>query len=177
MEVRVGKARIRVVLGDITEQDTDAIANAANDHLWMGSGVAGAIKSKGGEEIELEAMKQGPIPVGSAVITGAGRLPQRYVIHAAVMGQKLEATEDSIRDATCSALMLCEEKKISSVSLPAFGTGVGRFPAARCAEIMVDACIDTLLKTKNISEVRLVLFDKPTFDKFVSTLESRFKRR
>jgi len=89
MEVRVGKARIRVVLGDITEQDTDAIANAANDHLWMGSGVAGAIKSKGGEEIELEAMKQGPIPVGSAVITGAGRLPQRYVIHAAVMGQKL----------------------------------------------------------------------------------------
>ena len=177
MEVRVGKAHIKVVLGDITEQDTEAITNAANDHLWMGTGVAGAIKSKGGETIELEAMKQGPIPIGSAVVTSAGKLPQRYVVHAAVMGQRLEATEDSIRDATRSTILLCEEKRISSVSLPAFGTGVGRFPAARCAEIMVDACIDTLLNTKNISEVRLVLFDKPTYDKFVSTLESRFKRR
>ena len=76
--VKIGERRIlvpmeiEVVEGDITELDVDAIANAANDHLWMGAGVAGAIKRAGGEEIEREAMAQGPIPVGTAIATGAG---------------------------------------------------------------------------------------------------------
>jgi len=72
--------------GDLTQAEAAAIANAANNHLWMGSGVAGALKREGGEEIEAEAMALGPIPVGSAVATGAGRLPYRAVLHGAVMG-------------------------------------------------------------------------------------------
>ncbi|MGH3031691.1 MAG: macro domain-containing protein, partial [Gaiellaceae bacterium] len=78
---------LEVVEGDITALDVDAIANAANDRLWMGAGVAGAIKRAGGEEIEREAVAKGPITVGEAVATGGGRLLARYVIHGAVMGQ------------------------------------------------------------------------------------------
>ena len=77
---------LEVVIGDITTVDTEAIVNAANTGLWMGSGVAGAIKRAGGEEIEREAVSKGPIRVGEAVATGAGRLPYKAVIHAAAMG-------------------------------------------------------------------------------------------
>src|SRR5512143_2233224 len=85
----IGRLRLTVVLGDIAEQATDAVVNAANNHLWMGAGVAGAIKARGGEEIERDAMKLGPIEPGEAVTTTAGRLKARYCIHAAAMGQDL----------------------------------------------------------------------------------------
>ena len=81
--------RIEVVRGDITKADTEMIVNAANNNFWMGSGVAGAIKAAGGEGIEQEAMAKGPVMPGEAIYTGAGRLPYRGVIHAAVMGQDL----------------------------------------------------------------------------------------
>src|SRR3954447_13515110 len=81
---------LSVVEGDIAALDVDAIANAANDHLWMGAGVAGAIRRAGGDEIEDEAVAKGPIPVGDAVATAAGTLPARYVIHGVVMGQDLQ---------------------------------------------------------------------------------------
>jgi len=85
----VAELSVSVVEGDITLLEVDAIANAANDHLWMGAGVAGAIKRAGGEEIEREAVAKGPIPVGEAVATGAGRLAARCVIHGAVSAQYL----------------------------------------------------------------------------------------
>ena len=81
--------RIEIIEGDITAQDTDAIVNAANNHFWMGAGVAGAIKRRGGPEIEAEAMRQGPVEPGECVITSGGRLAATHVIHAAVMGQAL----------------------------------------------------------------------------------------
>src|ERR687883_2122155 len=89
-----------VVEGDITQLDVDAIANAANDHLWMGAGVAGAIKRAGGVEIEREAVAKGPIAVGDAVATGAGRLKARHVIHGAVMGQDLRTSAELIEQTT-----------------------------------------------------------------------------
>ena len=117
----------------------DAVANAANDHLWMGAGVAGAIKRAGGEEIEREAVAKGPIPVGSAVETTAGRLPARYVIHGAVMGQDLRTNAELIERTTRSCLEIADELGCESVALPAFGTGVGGFPLDECARIMVAA--------------------------------------
>ena len=122
--------------GDITALAVDAIANAANDRLWMGAGVAGAIKRAGGEEIEREAVAKGPIPVGDAVATGAGRLQARHVIHAAVMGQDLVTSAELIERATRRTLELAEELGLQSVALPAFGTGVGGFPLGECARIM-----------------------------------------
>jgi O-acetyl-ADP-ribose deacetylase (regulator of RNase III) len=127
-----------VVEGDITALAVDAIANAANDQLWMGAGVAGAIKRAGGEEIEREAVAKGPIAIGDAVATGAGRLPARWVIHAAVMGQDLVTSADVIRRATRRALEVTDELGAESLALPAFGTGVGGFPLDDCARIMVE---------------------------------------
>ena len=128
---------LEVVEGDITALAVDAIANAANNHLWMGAGVAGAIKRTGGEEIEREALAQGPIEVGDAVATGAGRLPARWVVHAAVMGQDLTTSADAIRRATRRTLEVADELGAESLALPAFGTGVGGFPLDECARIMV----------------------------------------
>jgi len=130
---------ISIVEGDITALEVDAIANAANNHLWMGSGVAGAIKRAGGEEIEREAVQLGPIEVGDAVATSAGRLPARWVIHGAVMGQDLQTNADLVRRTTESCLRAADELGAESIALPAFGTGVGGFPLEECARIMVNA--------------------------------------
>ena len=129
--------RLEVVEGDITRLDVDAIANAANNRLWMGGGVAGAIKSAGGEEIEREAVAKGPVEVGDAVATGAGRLAARHVIHGAVMGQDLRTNADLVRRTTRRCLEVADELGCRSLALPAFGTGVGGFPLAECAAIMV----------------------------------------
>jgi O-acetyl-ADP-ribose deacetylase len=128
---------LEVVEGDITTLAVDAIANAANDRLWMGAGVAGAIKRAGGEEIEREAVALGPIEVGEAVATGAGRLRARHVIHGAVMGQDLRTNTQLVCRTTRRCLEVADELGASSLALPAFGTGVGGFPLAECAEIMV----------------------------------------
>ena len=130
---------LEVAEGDITSLEVDAIANAANNHLWMGSGVAGAIKRAGGEEIEREAVALGPIEVGDAVATGAGRLAARWVIHGAVMGQDLRTDAELVRRTTESCLRVADELGAASLALPAFGTGVGGFPLDECARIMVDA--------------------------------------
>jgi O-acetyl-ADP-ribose deacetylase len=128
---------IEVVEGDIASLRVDAVANAANNALWMGSGVAGALKRAGGVEIEREAVAKGPIEVGDAVATRAGRLPARWVIHAAVMGQDLVTGADAIGSGTRRALEVADELGAESVALPAFGTGVGGFPLDECARIMV----------------------------------------
>ena len=130
---------VAVVEGDITSLDVDAIANAANDRLWMGAGVAGAIKRAGGEEIEREAVAKGPIPLGEAVATGAGRLRARWVVHGAVMGQDLRTDEELVQRTTQRCLEVADELGASSLALPAFGTGVGGFPIDACARIMCDA--------------------------------------
>jgi O-acetyl-ADP-ribose deacetylase len=130
---------LEVVQGDITALEVDAIANAANNHLWMGAGVAGAIKRAGGEEIERGAVRLGPIDVGDAVATSAGRLPTRWVIHGAVMGQDLQTNADLVRRTSERCLRVADELGAESLALPAFGTGVGGFPLEECARIMVEA--------------------------------------
>jgi O-acetyl-ADP-ribose deacetylase (regulator of RNase III) len=130
--------RLEVCEGDIAAVEADAVANAANDALWMGAGVAGALKRAGGDEIEREALAQGPIELGSAVATTAGRLPARWVIHGAVMGQDLRTNRDLVRRTTHSCLALADELGCRSLALPAFGTGVGGFELAECARIMIE---------------------------------------
>ncbi len=128
---------LEVVEGDITALAVDAIANAANDRLWMGAGVAGAIKRAGGEEIEREAMAKGPIPLGDAVATGGGRLGAGHVIHGAVMGQDLRTSAELVARTTRRCLEVADELGCRSLALPAFGTGVGGFPLEECARLMV----------------------------------------
>lgn len=164
MQKKPGRIETKLIQGDITEQEVDAIVNAANNHLWMGVGVAGAIKKKGGLEIEQEAMSKGPIPVGEAVVTGAGSLKARYVIHAAVMGQVLTTNGQYIKNATLNSLKRAEELKIKSIAFPAFGTGVGGFPVDECARIIIDAVANFSKEAKFVTQIQFVLFDKKSYD-------------
>ena len=119
---------LEITDGDIAAQTTAAVVNAANNAFWMGSGVAGALKARGGQAIEAAAMAQGPVEPGECVLTSAGRLAARYVIHAAVMGQDLRTSPALIDRATRNTLALAESRQIASLAFPAFGTGVGGFP-------------------------------------------------
>jgi len=163
--------KIVLIQGDVTDSETDAIVNAANNHLWMGAGVAGAIKAKGGVEIEKEAMAKGPIQVGEAVVTSAGKLRAKYVIHAAVMGQDLQTSEKYIRDATLNSLKRAEELKLASIAFPALGTGVGGFPIDMCAEAMINTAVKFLIEIKSVKKIQFVLFRKRDFDIFNSVME------
>jgi O-acetyl-ADP-ribose deacetylase (regulator of RNase III) len=174
MKMHVAKGEITVVLGDISDQDTDAIVNAANNHLWMGAGVAGAIKHKGGAVIEQEAMAKGPIPVGTAVMTSAGALKAEHVIHAAVMGQDLHTTADLIQKATLGSLWLAEQEGLGSISLPALGTGVGGFSVFHCASVMIGVAIEFMVKATTLREIRFVLYDKETEKVFEDELKNKF---
>jgi len=150
---------MEVVRGDITATNTEAIVNAANNHLWMGSGVAGAIKKNGGDVIEEEAVAQGPVIPGEAVYTGAGRLPFKGVIHGAVMGQDLRTTDKLIRQTTIACLNLADKLGIESLAFPAFGTGVGGFPMKACARLMVEAARTWGDLARSVKRVQFCLFD------------------
>ena len=163
-------AHVRLWKGDITELETDAIVNAANSALWMGAGVAGAIKRAGGQEIEDEAVRHGPIRVGEAVITGAGRLKARFVIHAAVMGRDLMTDGEKIRSATKSALQRAEGLGVRTIALPALGTGVGRFSYAEAAKVMIDTVQGHLSGESCLEEVFFALYGDDAYGAFEEEL-------
>ena len=157
---------ILLTRGDIAQQDADAIVNAANNHLWMGAGVAGAIKRAGGQEIEEKAVAKGPIPIGEAVATGAGRLKARYVIHAAVMGRDLRTDADKIRQATHNSLRRADELALKSIAFPALGTGVGGFSLEECARIMLDVVRRHSASGSTLERVLFVLYDDAAHQAF-----------
>ena len=159
---------ISVFAGDITTLKLDAIANAANSALWMGSGVAGAIKRAGGDEIEREAVAQGPIEPGDAVATSAGGLKARWVVHGAAMGPDLVTSEELIRRTTRRCLEVADELGARSLALPAFGTGVGGFPVDQAARLMVD--VVTAFEPKSLDEVVFAVFGDAARDAFERAL-------
>jgi O-acetyl-ADP-ribose deacetylase (regulator of RNase III) len=141
MEPPIGAPRIEVASGDISDFDGDAVVNAANNHLRLGAGVAGAIARRGGPDIQRECdehvRRHGPMRVGEAAITGGGRLPARFVIHAAAMGDE-PASAASIRSSTRHALRLAAEHDLERIALPVLGTGVAGFPFDESARIMIE---------------------------------------
>jgi len=150
--------KIEIQCADITQADCEALVNAANNYFWMGGGVARAFESEGGTAIETEAMAKGPVAVGEAVVTGAGRLKARYVIHAAVMGQDLQTDAVKIRSATCNSLLRASELGLKSLAFPALGTGVGGFPLDECAHIMLTEIRRYAAESTSLERVVLVLF-------------------
>ncbi len=171
-ERKIAQTVICLIKGDITALEVDALVNAANNHLWMGGGVAGAIKRNGGADIEREAVRQGPIPVGEAVITGAGRLAAKYVIHAAVMGQDLKTDRGKICRATRASLELCQERGLKSVAFPALGTGVGGFPYAEAARAMLSELVVFVNNYTGLKSIVFALFDQAAFDSFSKELDN-----
>jgi len=158
--------RVTLCEGDITLQTVDAIVNAANTALVLGSGVAGAIREKGGPSIQAECDAIGPIPLGGAAVTSSGALPARHVIHAAVMEPGGVASEDSIRRSARRSLELAAELGCRSVALPALGAGVGGFGAQRCAELLFEEARAHLRGPTSLEEIRFVLFGEPMYRVF-----------
>lgn len=162
MEKIINKTKISLIKGDIAAQETDAIVNAANNHFWMGSGVAGAILKAGGKIVEEQAMAEGPKQVGEAVITSGGNLKAKYVIHAASMGEG----KVNIADATKNTFKIAKENNIKSISFPALGTGVAGHPLDECAMIMLKISVEEANKSENLKEIRFVLFDNKSLKVF-----------
>src|SRR5262247_3438591 len=144
MKLRIGQSSISIERGDITDWEVDAIINAANSTLAMSTGVSSAIKRKGGVIIEEEAMRQGPVEVGEAVLTTGGNLAATHVIHAAVMGPDLKTDGEQITTTTKAVLALAAKHRITSMALPALGTGVGHVAPGVCANAMLNAVVSHL---------------------------------
>jgi O-acetyl-ADP-ribose deacetylase (regulator of RNase III) len=151
--------KILLMQGDLTEMDTDAIVNAANNDLLLGGGVAGAIRRKGGDQIQKECNEIGSIPVGGAAITSGGKLKAHYVIHAASMQLGGMTTAPALRSSTALSLRIASEKGLKSIAFPAVGTGIAGFPMRECAEIMLGEVVDHLNKGSSLEKVYFVLFD------------------
>ena len=161
--------RIEAVVGDLVSADAEAVVNAANSQLWMGGGVAGAIKAAAGDAVERAAMAQGPIEPGQSIVTAAGKLrpPIRWVVHAATMGPDLQTSESYIRAAAASAMRAAEQAGARSVALPALGTGVGGFSLERAAEVMIEEARRVVDEGTSLERIVFVLRDddpKQTFD-------------
>ena len=166
--------------GDITSQsDIDAIVNAANTDLALGSGVAGAIRRKGGDIIDQEGRAKGPIQLGEAAFTTAGSLPNKFVIHAAAMGYRPEdaripkrpgslSSAEIIRNCTLNSLRIAEELGCTSVAFPALATGVAAFPVDECADAMIGAALDYARQhpATKVTRVVFVLFGRADYDVF-----------
>lgn len=174
--------KIEVVVGDIAnvdEHQAEAYVVAANNELWMGAGVAGAIKNVAGDEVEQEALDQGPIEVGDAVMTSAGKMPPpaKALIHAAAMGftdrTQVYANRETIESAARRALQLCNEHEIKSVVFPALGTGIGGANIDGSAEAMLNAIRQHFATESTLERIRFVVTTedrKTLFDQAVRSL-------
>jgi O-acetyl-ADP-ribose deacetylase (regulator of RNase III) len=171
MKVNVGKSVLELIDGDITEMDTDAIVNAANAQLVLGGGVAGAIRRKGGPQIQAECNQIGGTFVGGAVITTAGKLKAKHVIHA--VGPRMgEGDEDrKLKNATLNSLKVADANNLSSVSFPAISAGIFGFPIDRCAEIMLETTMSYLKGQTGLEKVVFCLFGRDSYEVFERQLK------
>ncbi len=162
--------RVEVVQGSLLEVEADVIVNPANSYGYMGGGVAGVIRKFGGEEIEKEAVAKAPIPIGKAVLTTAGKLKFRGVIHAPTMEEPaMRTTEEKVRKATRASLELADKECFKSIAMPGMGTGVGRVPKDVAAKAMVEEILS--FKPKCLEKVVLVDLDEEMVKEWKKALE------
>lgn len=163
-----------IVNGDLVEQDVDASVNAANSDLILGAGVAGAIRRRGGATIQQECDANGPVGIGDAVMTGAGDLPARHVIHAASMGLGGRTTERSLRSSMDNVFRLAHQHGVQTIAIPAVGTGIAGFAMNECARIMTQSLRHALNAGWSPQEVRFVLFDEAARQAFEGPFGAAF---
>lgn len=167
--------RIELRQGDLTEMEVDAIVNAANNDLQLGGGVAGAIRRKGGEVIQQECDRHGPVRIGEAAVTSGGKLKARYVIHAASMRLGGRTTAESLRASTRNSLQRTAEKALKTIAFPAVGTGIAGFPLQECAEIMLEEVVGHLRGQTSLEKVYFVLYDRSALQTFHEVWEKMKK--
>ncbi|MCS7178339.1 MAG: macro domain-containing protein [Anaerolineae bacterium] len=178
MKIQVNRTVLELVEGDITEMETDAIVNAANEYLIHGGGVAGAIACRGGPTIQQESdewvRRHGPVPTGSAAITSGGRLKARYVIHAVGPVYDRGAPEQSaqlLASAVRAALRMADEHHLKSVALPAISTGIFGYPLEDAAQVMIKAATEYLSGETGLERVVFCLYGRPAYEAFAAALE------
>lgn len=169
--MKIKNTELTIIKDDLTELKVDAIVNAANNKMEMGGGVAGVIRKKGGQAIEEEAVKKGPVEIGGALWTSAGGLNAKYVIHAATMGMDFKTDEKKIRASVASALKCAEELKIESIAFCALGCGVGHFPLVGSAKIMTQEILKHVkFNETSLKEIIFCLYDDNAFNTFDKTV-------
>lgn len=169
--------KIILMQGDLTEMDTDAIVNAANNDLQHWGGVAGAICRKGGEIIQQESDAIGSIPVGGAAITSGGALKAQFVIHAASMQLGGLTTPHALRSSTAHSLRIAAQRGLKTIAFPAVGTGIAGFPMQECAEVMLAEAANHLAGKTSLEKIYFVLFDKPALETFEQTWRAMNKKK
>lgn len=177
MKAKINNTVLELIQDDITDQTTDAIVNAANAELQMGGGVAGAIRRRGGPEIQEECNRIGGTYVGGAVITTGGKLAAKYVIHAVGPKQGDEHADAKLKDATLNSLLVADKNRLKSIAFPAISTGIFGFPKDRCAIIMLSTTIAYLEGPTTLEKVVFCLYDKKTYEIFAHTLQSLTQKR
>ncbi len=176
---RVGHGVLELIEGDITRLPIDAITNAANSGLQLGGGVAGAIRRAGGPEIQAECDRIGSCPVGGAVVTGAGTLPARFVIHAVgpVWGRQPPDESDRLLASACrETLLRARERELASVALPSISTGIFGYPLERAARVLLREAITQLERDRAVPRVIFCLFDAPTLSAYREALDELLPR-
>jgi O-acetyl-ADP-ribose deacetylase (regulator of RNase III) len=175
MKITINQSTLELTQGDITQLETDAIVNAANERLAHGGGVAGVIAREGGPDIQRESTQwvheHGPVPTGAAAITSGGDLKARYVIHA--VGPVYDATDrpaELLRSAVLSALALADDHDLKSIALPAISTGIFGYPMEEAAEVMLQAGIDYLDDETGLERVVFCLYGPSAYDTFQRVL-------
>ena len=177
MKVKINNTTVELLQGDITDQATDAIVNAANTSLQMGSGVAGAIRRKGGSKIREECNRIFGTYVGGAVITTGGDLPAKYVIHAVGPMHGDEHEDSKLKDATLNSLKLADQEGLKSIAFPAISTEIYGFPKGKCATIMLSTTIAYLEGPTKLEKVEYCLYGKRTLELFEGALFSLTQNR
>jgi O-acetyl-ADP-ribose deacetylase (regulator of RNase III) len=172
MKTSVGKTKLELVSGDIAQLEVDAIVVPADTELWMDHGVAAAVKRAGGEGVEKEAVLQGPVKVGEAVVTTGQNLKARWVVHVALTEGGPTADAGAISEATRAALAAAEHARSRSVAIPAFGTGACAFPLYQCASLMVAETVAYLKEHPRtaLRHVMLCVYDDATRAAFKNAL-------
>jgi O-acetyl-ADP-ribose deacetylase len=163
-------ARIELWNGDICELEVDAIVNAANTSLWMSTGVGGALKRAGGDAIEFAAVRQSPVPLGGAIVTPAGTLAARIVIHAVSLDRDRRTSAAAIEGAVRSAMARARENDVTSIAIPALGTGVGGFPLEEAAAITVRSVREELRRSPRIEHIVFALRGAGPYEAFAAAL-------
>jgi O-acetyl-ADP-ribose deacetylase (regulator of RNase III) len=163
-------ARIELWNGDICDLEVDAIVNAANLSLWMSTGVGGAIKQAGGEQIEFAAVRQAPVPLGESIVTPAGSLAARAIIHAVSLDRDRRTSGPIIQAAVRSAMARAREIAATSIAFPALGTGVGGFPLEEAARITVQTVREELQRSPTIQHVIFALRGAAVYQAFHAAL-------
>lgn len=166
-EKKIKGKTIKIMVGDITERDTDAIVNAANNYLKHGGGVAGAIVRKGGYIIQEESDRIGFVPTGSAAITSAGSLKAKYVIHAVGPKWGEGDEENKLKNAVLKSLSIADEHKLKSIAFPAISSGIYGCPKDMVARILVNTVVEYLnVQNTSLNSVEFCLFDEDTYQHF-----------